>query len=133
MFTEYKTTRAKKSPEDLASAKDWQPKARRLYIPLNLKDYGMNVVEGEKNGKKTHSITWKSKPYCKLLLNNKQNAQDFAMLEINTDAGLAVQIDPANHKRCYISIPKGALKSFPKDNSMLKYKINGEKITISRK
>lgn len=133
MFTEYKSTRAKKAPEDLASAKDWQPQGRRLYIPLDAKKYGMSVKKWEEDGKKHHKITWKSKPYCKLLLNNSKNAKEFAMLEVNTSTGLAVQVDPANYKRCYISIPAGAMGVFPKANAMLEYKQDGAKITVCKK
>lgn len=133
MFTEYKSTRAKKAPEDLASAKDWQVNARRLYIPLDCKKYGLAVKKWEEAGKKRHAITWKQKPYCKLLLNNKSGAKDFAMLEVNTNAGLAVQVDPANYKRVYVSIPAGALEAFPKANAMLEYKQDGAKITVCKK
>lgn len=133
MFTEYKSTRAKKAPEDLASAKDWQVNARRLYLPLDTKKYGLQVKKWEEDGRKRHSITWKQKPFCKLLFNNKQNAKDFAMLEVNTSAGLAIQVDPANYKRVYISIPAGALDKMPKANAMLEYKRDGAKITVCKK
>ena len=141
MFTEYQSTRARKSPEELASGKDWQVNARRLYIPLSLEEYGLEVRKWEediiKDGKpakkKRHAITWKSKPYCKLLLNNTQGAQDFAQLQVNTSGGLAVQVDPANYKRVYVSIPKGALGVFPKVNAMLNYKRNGATYTLSAK
>ena len=133
MFTEYKSTRAKKAPEDLASAKDWQVNARRLYIPLDCKAYGLSVRKWEEDGKKRHAITWAKKPYCKLLLNSKSGAKDFAQLQVNTDAGLAVQVDPANYKRVYISIPAGALEAFPKANAMLNFKQDGAKITLSAK
>lgn len=133
MFTEYKSTRAKKAPEDLASAKDWQVNARRLYIPLDTKKYGLQVQKWEEDGKKRHAITWKQKPFCKLLFNNKPNAKDFAMLEVNTSAGLAIQVDPANYKRVYISIPAGALEKMPKANAMLEYKRDGAKITVCKK
>lgn len=134
MFVEYKSTRAKKAPEELASAKDWQVNARRLYIPLDTKAYGLQVKKWqEEDGRKRHAISWAKKPYAKLLLNNKPNAKDFAMLELNTSAGLAIQVDPADYKRCYISIPAGALEAFPKTNAMLKYKQDGAKITLSAK
>lgn len=133
MFTEYKSTRAKKAPEDLASAKDWQVNARRLYIPLDTKRYGLQVQKWEEDGKKRHKITWKQKPYAKLLLNNSKGAKDFAMLEVNTSAGLAIQVDPANYKRVYVSIPAGAMGAFPKANAMLDYKQDGAKITLSAK
>lgn len=134
MFTEYKSTRAKKAPEELASAKDWQVNGRRLYIPLDAKKYGLSVRKWtDEDGKKRHKINWTQKPYAKLLLNNSKKAKDFAMLEINTSAGIAVQVDPANYKRVYISIPEGALGVFPKANAMLEYKQQGAKITLSAK
>lgn len=133
MFTEYKSTRAKKAPEDLASAKDWQVNARRLYLPLDAKKYGLSVQKWEEDGKKRHKITWKQKPYAKLMLNQDKKAKAFAMLEVNTSAGIAIQVDPANYKRVYISIPAGAMGVFPKVNAMLDYKQEGAKITLSAK
>ena len=132
-FTEYKTLRAKKAPEELASAKDWQVNARRLYIPLDTKKYGLQVQKWEEEGKKRHKITWKQKPFCKLLFNNKQNAKDFAMLEVNTSAGLAIQVDPSDFKRVYVNIPAGSLDKMPKANTMLDFKQDGAKITVSKK
>lgn len=131
-FIEYKTKRAKKAPEDLASAKDWQVNARRLYLPLDLKKYGLDVSKWEEDGKKHHAISWKHKPYCKLLLNSNKQAKEFCMLKVNTKAGLAVQVDPSNYSRCYVSIPKGALQVFPKANAMLEFKHKDDKITVSK-
>ena len=134
MFTEYKSTRAKKAPEELASAKDWQPQGRRLYIPLDAKKYGMSVKHWtSEDGKKHHSIIWKQKPYAKLLLNNSKNAKDFAMLDVNTSAGIAIQADQENTKKFYISIPDGAMEAMPKAPCMLNYKQQGAKITLSAK
>lgn len=123
MFTEYKSTRAKKAPEELEAGKSWQVNARRLIIPLDCKAYGLSVRKWEEDGRKHHAITWKSKPYCKLLLNNKAGAKEFAQVRVNTEGkGLAVQVNPANLKECYISIPKGALEVFPQASCMLEYK-----------
>ena len=134
MFTEYKSTRTRKAPEDLASAKDWQPQGRRLYIPLDPKKYGRYFSEWtDEDGRKHRQVIWKQKPYCKLLLNQDAKSKDFAQLQVNTDAGLAVQVDPSDHKRHYISIPKGALASLPDAPCMLNYKQQGAKITLSAK
>lgn len=134
MFTEYTSTRARKAPEELEAGKSWQVNARRLIVPLDLKAYGLSVKKWEEEGKKRHSITWKSKPYCKLLLNNKKGAKDFAQVQVNKEGkGLAVQVNPANFKECYISIPKGALESFPKSSCMLEYKRQGATYTLCAK
>lgn len=133
MFTEYKTTRTRKDPEDLASNKTWQVNARRLYIPLDVKKHGLSVKKWtDQDGKKHHSITWKEKPYCKLLLNSEKKGKTFAMLEVGK-TGLAVQVDPSDLKKCYVSIPKGAMEVFPEVNCMLDMKQQGAKITVSRK
>lgn len=126
-FVEYQATRARKAPEALASAKDWQPAGRRLYLPLDVKAYGLGVRTWEgvnSKGKKCkkHAITWKAKPFARLLLNKQAGAKEFARVEVNTDAGLAVQVDPANFKRVYVSIPAGALDAFPADACMLEFK-----------
>lgn len=132
-FIEYKTTRARKPLEELESAKDWQAASRRLYLPLDAKKYGLQVKKWTEDGKPRHSIVWKSKPYARLLLNNKKSAKDFAMLEVNTERGLAIQVDPANYKRCYVSIPKGALEQFPANSCMLEFKREGAKYTLAKK
>lgn len=132
-FTEYKTLRAKKSPEELVSSKDFQRNARRLYLPIDTKQYGLSIQKWEEEGKKKHKITWKNKPYAKLLLNNNKNAKDFVMIEMNTERGLAIQIDPSNFKKCYVSIPKGAMDHFPKQDANLEFKTQGAKITVSKK
>lgn len=132
-FIEYKTTRAKKPLEELVASKEWQAKARRLYLPIDTKQYGLSIKKWEEDGKKRHAITWKQKPYCKLLLNDKGNQKDFAMVEVNTQKGLAIQVDPSDFKKCYISIPKGALQAFPKGDARLEYKKQGSKITVTKK
>lgn len=134
MFTEFKTTRTRKAPEDLASTKDWQPQGRRLYIKLDPSKYGrkFKTWTGE-DGRKHSKVEWTQKPYCKLLLNQDPKAKDFAQLQVNTDAGIAVQVDPSDHKRHYISVPAGALASLPDAPCMLNYKQQGAKITLSAK
>lgn len=132
-FIEYKTARVKKPQEELESGKTWQVKARRLYIPLQVKKYGLEVNNWEEEGKKKHSITWKYKPYAKLLINDDKKAKAFVRLEVNTSAGLAIQVDPANHKRFYISIPEGAKKAFPKESCMLGVGIQEDAYIYSRK
>lgn len=139
MFIEYTSTRARKASEELEAGKSWQVNARRLIIPLDCKKYGLQVKEFEgvnSKGKKCkkHTITWKSKPYCKLLLNNKAGAKEFAQVQVNKEGrGLAVQVNPANLKECYISIPKGALEAFPKASCMLNYERQGATYTLSAK
>lgn len=139
-FIEYKTTRAKKPLEELEAGKTWQVNARRLYIPLEGKDYGLKVKEWEeqvvKNGKpatkKCHSITWKQKPYAKLLLNEDHKAQAILQLQVNTSAGLAIQVDPANLGKFYVSIPKGALARLPKASTMLDVDVQKNCYTYSK-
>ena len=133
MFVEYKSTRAKKAPEELEASKTWQVNARRLIVPIDAKKYGLKVKQWQEEGKKRHAITWAKKPYCKLLLNNDKKAKAIAMLEVNTGAGLAVQVNPAKLDECYISIPKGALEAFPKASCMLDLKQEGAKITVCKK
>lgn len=132
-FVEYQTSRTRKDPEALVSSKDFQINARRLYLPIDTKKYGLSIQKWEEEGKKHHKIIWKTKPYAKLLLNNNKNAKDFVMLDINTQKGLSIQIDPSNFKKCYISIPKGALDHFPKEDANLEFKTQGAKITVSKK
>lgn len=132
-FTEYQTSRTRKNPEDLVSSKDFQRNARRLYLPIDTKKYGLSIQKWEEDGKKHHKITWKTKPFCKLLLNDNKKAKDFVMLDINTQKGIAIQIDPSNFKKCYVSIPKGALEFFPEEDANLEFKTQGAKITVSRK
>lgn len=134
MFTEYKTTRTRKDPKDLASNKDWQPQGRRLYIKLDATKYGrkFRTWTGQ-DGRKHSKVEWTAKPYCKLLLNQDAGAKDFAQLQVNTDAGIAVQVDPSDHKRHYISVPAGALSKMPEVPCMLNYKQQGAKITLSVK
>lgn len=132
-FTEYKTSRTRKNPEDLVSSKDFQINARRLYLPIDTKKYGLSIQKWEEEGKKKHKITWKTKPYGRLLLNNNKKAKDFVMIDINTQKGIAIQVDPSNFKKCYISIPKGAMEVFPKEDAMLDFTQNGAKITVSKK
>lgn len=141
MFTEYKTTRMRKPIEDLISSKDFQINSRRLYLPLNPKKYGLTIREWEedilKNGKTTkkkhHQITWKNKPYCKLLLNNDKKSKNFLILDINTERGISIQTDPSDFNRFYISIPKGAMENFPKEDTNLEYKQEGNKLSIFKK
>lgn len=131
-FVEYTTTRQKKSPEELESGKTWQVRARRLILPLDVQKYGLKVKKWSEDGKSRHSITWKQKPYCKLLLNQDKKAKAIAMLEVNTSKGLAVQVNPAKLDECYISIPKGAMGVFPEESCMLDMKRQGAKITVSK-
>lgn len=132
-FVEYKTSRTKKAPEDLVSSKDFQINARRLYLPIDTKKYGLSIQKWEEEGKKHHKITWKTKPFCRLLLNKDKKSKDFVMLDINTQKGIAIQVDPSDFKKCYISIPKGAMEIFPKQDAMLDFKEDGAKITVSKK
>ena len=135
MFAEYTTTRARKDPKDLASAKDWQPQARRLYITIKPADYGRARKEWtDQDGRKHKRWEWKQKPYCKLMLNQDPKAEKFAQLVLNTEGkGLAVQVDPADPKRHYVSVPKGALEALPEDACMLNYERKDGKITLSAK
>ena len=131
-FVEYQTKRTKKAPEDLESGKTWQVNARRLIVPINTKDYGLSIKKWTKDGKKHHSITWDKKPYAKLSLNQDKKDKHFGLLEINTQKGLAIQINPAKLDECYISIPKGALDYFPKSSCMLEMDKKGNKITLGK-
>lgn len=131
MFVEYKTSRAKKAPEELEAGKTWQLNAKRLLVPLDAKKYGLSIKHWTDDaGKKHHSVDWREKPYCKLSLNSDKKAKAIAMLEVNTSKGLAIQANPANLKEFYISIPKGALEAFPKESCMLDMKQQGAKITV---
>lgn len=134
MFTEYTSTRARKAPEELEAGKSWQVNARRLIIPLDCKAYGLSVRKWEEDGRKHHAISWKAKPYARLLLNNKAGAKEFAQVRVNTEGrGLAIQVDPADMNKFYVSIPKGALGAFPEASCMLNYKRNGATYTLSVK
>lgn len=132
-FVEYKTTRAKKPVEELEAGKIWQVNARRLYIPLDGKVYGLAIkdwTDGE--GRKHHAVEWKHKPYAKLLLNSDRRAQAILQLQVNTSAGLAVQVDPANFGKFYVSVPKGALARLPKTSENLEIEIAENCYTYSR-
>ena len=119
MFTEYKPTRAKKAPEELEAGKTWQVNARRLYIPLDAKKYGLKVQKWTEEGKKRHKITWTKKPFAKLMLNQDKKAKAIVRLDVNTSAGLAIQVDPADMGKFYVSIPEGAKSAMPKKSCML--------------
>lgn len=131
-FVEFKTTRAKKPAEELEAGKTWQVNARRLYIPLDGKEYGLAVKEWEEGGKKHHAITWKQKPYAKLLLNSDAKAKAILQLQVNTTGGLAIQVDPADFGKFYVSVPKGALANLPKVSAMLGVKVAGKAFTYSK-
>lgn len=107
MFTLYQTTRAKKAPGELVAGKNWQPGSRRLYLPLDAKKHGLKIRE--EGGR--HKVEWASKPYARLYLGDGKQA--VAKLEIQGDDGIAVQVDPSDTRRFYVSIPKGALGVFP--------------------
>lgn len=110
MFTLYETKRVKKAPGELVAGKNWQPGSRRLYLPLDGAKYGLKIHKKEGRG---HSVEWAKKPYARLYLGDGKSA--IAKLEVNNMQGIAIQVDPSNTGRFYVSIPKGARGVFPEE------------------